>query len=85
MAYELPVNCRTPAIIEYDGTKHPQAHLSRFENAALLRRSTDRIKYHVFITTFARATQQWFNQLPSGAIECFQEFQSLLLHQLASS
>ncbi|KAL0412564.1 UNVERIFIED_CONTAM: hypothetical protein Sradi_1458100 [Sesamum radiatum] len=36
MADELPVNCRTPAIAEYDGTTDPQEHLSRFENVALL-------------------------------------------------
>ncbi|KAL0295857.1 UNVERIFIED_CONTAM: hypothetical protein Sangu_3181200 [Sesamum angustifolium] len=34
---------------------------------------------------FARAAQQWFNQLLSGAIGSFQEFQSLFLHQFASS
>ncbi|KAL0394416.1 UNVERIFIED_CONTAM: hypothetical protein Slati_4407800 [Sesamum latifolium] len=35
MADELPANCRTPVIAEYDGTTDPQEHLSRFENAAL--------------------------------------------------
>ncbi|KAL0395107.1 UNVERIFIED_CONTAM: hypothetical protein Slati_4476900 [Sesamum latifolium] len=43
MADELPVNCWTPAIAEYDGTTDPQEHLSRFENAALLHRYTDGI------------------------------------------
>ncbi|KAL0455196.1 UNVERIFIED_CONTAM: hypothetical protein Slati_0858800 [Sesamum latifolium] len=33
MAYELPMNCRTPAIAEYDGTSDPMGHLLRFENA----------------------------------------------------
>ncbi|KAL0290509.1 UNVERIFIED_CONTAM: hypothetical protein Sradi_7048300 [Sesamum radiatum] len=74
MADELPINCRTLAITEYDGTTDPVEHLTHFENAALLRRYTDKIKYHVFVTTFARAAQQWFNQLPTGAIESFQEF-----------
>ncbi|KAL0421295.1 UNVERIFIED_CONTAM: hypothetical protein Slati_3152400 [Sesamum latifolium] len=60
-------------------------HLSRFENAALLHHYTDGIKYRVFVTTFARAAQQWFNQLPVGAIGNFQEFRSLFLHQFASS
>ncbi|KAL0444750.1 UNVERIFIED_CONTAM: hypothetical protein Slati_2197700 [Sesamum latifolium] len=64
MADELPVNCRTPAIAEDDGTTDPQEHLSRFENAALLHRYTDEINCRVFVTTFARAAQQWFNQLP---------------------
>ncbi|KAL0461405.1 UNVERIFIED_CONTAM: hypothetical protein Slati_0028100, partial [Sesamum latifolium] len=60
-------------------------YLSRFENAALLHRYTDGIKCRVFVTTFARAAQQWFNQLPLGAIGCFQEFRSLFLHQFTSS
>ncbi|KAL0438685.1 UNVERIFIED_CONTAM: hypothetical protein Slati_2351500 [Sesamum latifolium] len=85
MADELPLNYRTPAIAEYDGTTNLMEHLSRFENAALLHRYTDGIKCRVFITTFARAAQQWFNQLPVGAIGSFQEFRSLFLHQFASS
>ncbi|KAL0386626.1 UNVERIFIED_CONTAM: hypothetical protein Slati_4590500 [Sesamum latifolium] len=60
-------------------------HLLRFENAALLHRYTDGIKCRVFVTTFARAAQQWFNQLPVGAIGNFLEFRSLFLHQFASS
>ncbi|KAL0463148.1 UNVERIFIED_CONTAM: hypothetical protein Slati_0202400 [Sesamum latifolium] len=85
MADELSLNCRTPAIAEYDGTADPMEHLSRFENAVLLHRYTDGIKCRVFVTTFARAAQQWFNQLPVGAIGSFQEFCSLFLHQFASS
>ncbi|KAL0434616.1 UNVERIFIED_CONTAM: hypothetical protein Sradi_0169500 [Sesamum radiatum] len=34
---------------------------------------------------FTEAAQTWFNQLPAGAIESFQEFRSLFLHQSASS
>ncbi|KAL0439203.1 UNVERIFIED_CONTAM: hypothetical protein Slati_2403300 [Sesamum latifolium] len=85
MADELPLNCRTPTIAEYDATTDSMEHLSRFENAVLLHRYTDEIKYRVFVTTFARAAQQWFNQLPVGAIENIQEFRSLFLHQFASS
>ncbi|KAL0413042.1 UNVERIFIED_CONTAM: hypothetical protein Sradi_1505900 [Sesamum radiatum] len=85
MADELPLNCRTPAIAEYNGTTDPMEHLSRFENAALLHRYTDGIKCRVFVTTFAGAAQQWFNQLPVGVIDSFQEFRSLFLHQFASS
>ncbi|KAL0439540.1 UNVERIFIED_CONTAM: hypothetical protein Slati_2437000 [Sesamum latifolium] len=71
MADELPLNCRTPAIAEYDSTTDPMEHLSRFENAALLHRYTNGIKCRVFVTTFAGAAQQWFNQLPVGAIGSF--------------
>ncbi|KAL0445266.1 UNVERIFIED_CONTAM: hypothetical protein Slati_2249300 [Sesamum latifolium] len=82
---ELLVNCWTSIIAEYDGTTDPQEHLSHFENAALLHRYTNDIKCRVFVTTFARAAQQWFNQLPPAAIGSFQEFRSLFLHQFASS
>ncbi|KAL0313320.1 UNVERIFIED_CONTAM: hypothetical protein Sradi_5731300 [Sesamum radiatum] len=85
MADELPLNCQTPAIAEYTGTTDPMEHLSRFENAALLHRYTDGIKCRVFVTTFAGAAQQWFNQLLVGVIGSFQEFHSLFLHQFASS
>ncbi|KAL0448328.1 UNVERIFIED_CONTAM: hypothetical protein Slati_1389200 [Sesamum latifolium] len=85
MPDELSLNCRTPAIIEYDGAADPLEYLSRFENAALLHRYTDEIKCRVFITTFVGAAQQWFNQLPVGTIGSFQEFRSLFLHQFASS
>ncbi|KAL0292284.1 UNVERIFIED_CONTAM: hypothetical protein Sradi_6995900 [Sesamum radiatum] len=74
MADELPMNCRTPAIVEYNGTSDPMEHLSLFENAALLHRYIDGIKCRVFVTTFVRAAQQWFNQLPAGAIGSFQDF-----------
>ncbi|KAL0309201.1 UNVERIFIED_CONTAM: hypothetical protein Sradi_5862400 [Sesamum radiatum] len=83
MADELPSNCRTLAIIEYDSTTDPLEHLSRFENASLLHRYTDGIKCRVFVTTLARAAQQWFNQLSTGSIRSFQEFRSMFLHQFA--
>ncbi|KAK4407758.1 hypothetical protein Sango_0356800 [Sesamum angolense] len=69
MADELPANHHIPTIAEYDGTTDPKEYLSHFENAALLRRYTDGIKCRVFITTLARAAQQWFNQLPVGVIQ----------------
>ncbi|KAL0392882.1 UNVERIFIED_CONTAM: hypothetical protein Sradi_2511000 [Sesamum radiatum] len=61
MEDKLPANCRAPAIAEYDGTTNPQEHLSHFENAALLHKYIDGIKCHVFVTTHAKAAQQWFN------------------------
>ncbi|KAL0447244.1 UNVERIFIED_CONTAM: hypothetical protein Slati_1852300 [Sesamum latifolium] len=85
MADELPLNCRTSAIAEYNGTADSMEHLSRVENAALLHCYTDGIKCRIFVTTFDGAAQQWFNQLPVGAIGSFQEFRSLFLHQFASS
>ncbi|KAL0402737.1 UNVERIFIED_CONTAM: hypothetical protein Slati_4303600 [Sesamum latifolium] len=63
MADELPLNCRTPAIAEYDGAAEPMEHMSQFEKAALLHRYTDGIKCRVFVTTFA-------GQHSNGSINC---------------
>ncbi|KAL0355603.1 UNVERIFIED_CONTAM: hypothetical protein Sradi_4007200 [Sesamum radiatum] len=82
------MNCRelsNLSLAEYNGTTDPQEHLSRFENAALLHRYTDGIKCRVFVTTFSRAAQQWFNQLPPAVIGSFREFHCLFLHQFASN
>ncbi|KAL0427110.1 UNVERIFIED_CONTAM: hypothetical protein Slati_2885800 [Sesamum latifolium] len=76
---------QTPAIAENADTSNPQEHLSQFENATLLHRYTDGIKCRVFITTFAWAAQQWFNQLSPAVIGSFREFRSLFLNQFASS
>ncbi|KAL2240949.1 UNVERIFIED_CONTAM: hypothetical protein Sindi_0736100 [Sesamum indicum] len=50
MADELPANCRTPNIIEYNGTTDPQEHLSRFESAALFHRwdQVSCLCYHIY-------------------------------------
>ncbi|KAL0411246.1 UNVERIFIED_CONTAM: hypothetical protein Slati_3714300 [Sesamum latifolium] len=85
MADELPLNWKEPNLPEYDGTTDPQEHLSCFENIALLHRYTAGVKCRVFVNTFTRSAQQWFNQLPSGSIRSFGEFRSLFLHHFASS
>ncbi|KAL0458276.1 UNVERIFIED_CONTAM: hypothetical protein Slati_0454800 [Sesamum latifolium] len=85
MVDELLMNYRTPAMTEYDGTTNSQEHLSHFENATLVHRYTNDIKCRVFVTTFAQAAQQCFNQLPPTVIRSFQEFRSLFLHQFTSS
>ncbi|KAL0437628.1 UNVERIFIED_CONTAM: hypothetical protein Sradi_0470700 [Sesamum radiatum] len=84
MADELPLNCRTPAIAEYNGTTDPMEHLSRLRTqpSCII---THGIKCRVFVTTFTEAAQQWFNQLPVAPIDSFQEFRFLFLHQFASS
>ncbi|KAL0430395.1 UNVERIFIED_CONTAM: hypothetical protein Sradi_0665500 [Sesamum radiatum] len=68
MADELPLNWKEPNLSEYDRTTDPQEHLSCFENIALLHRYTAGVKCRVFVNTFTRSAQQWFNQLPSVSI-----------------
>ncbi|KAL0319820.1 UNVERIFIED_CONTAM: hypothetical protein Sradi_5243500 [Sesamum radiatum] len=47
MAAELPVNCQTPAITEYDDTMGPLEHLARLKNAALMHSHTTKECRHL--------------------------------------
>ncbi|KAL0405201.1 UNVERIFIED_CONTAM: hypothetical protein Slati_3834000 [Sesamum latifolium] len=83
---ELPAHFRAPSHLPaYDGTTDPAKHICKFENAALLHRYTDGIKYRTFLTTLTNSAQQWFDQLPAGSVRSFAEFSSLFRHQFASS
>ncbi|KAL0394850.1 UNVERIFIED_CONTAM: hypothetical protein Slati_4451200 [Sesamum latifolium] len=55
MADELPLNCCTPAIAEYDNIVDPMEHLSQFENAALLHRAIGSFQefHSLFLHQFA--------------------------------
>ncbi|KAL0456105.1 UNVERIFIED_CONTAM: hypothetical protein Slati_0949700 [Sesamum latifolium] len=86
MNEELPVHFRVPAHLPaYDGSTDRTEHIRKFENAALLHRYTDSIKYRIFLTTLTNSVQQWFDQLPVGSVRSFAEFSSLFQHQFASS
>ncbi|XP_073152593.1 uncharacterized protein [Henckelia pumila] len=82
---ELPKNFKFPHVGEYDGKGDPEEHLSRFENAALLHKYSDPIKYRVFFNTLIGPAQQWFNLLRPGDIKEFKDFSKTFLHHFASS
>ncbi|KAG8387940.1 hypothetical protein BUALT_Bualt02G0073500 [Buddleja alternifolia] len=85
LADELSNNFRAPNVSEYDGSSDPTEHLWKLDNCALLHQYSDAVKCRVFLTTLTRAAQQWFNQLALNFIHSFKEFNSLFLHQFASS
>ncbi|KAL0437863.1 UNVERIFIED_CONTAM: hypothetical protein Slati_2269300 [Sesamum latifolium] len=68
MAHDLPFNWKEPNLPEYDRTTNSQENFSYFENVALLHHYTAGVKCRVYINTFTRSAQQWFNQLPAGSI-----------------
>ncbi|XP_073153296.1 uncharacterized protein [Henckelia pumila] len=82
---ELPKNFKFPHVGEYDGKGDPEEHLSRFENAALLRKYSDPIKCWVFLYTLIGPAQQWFNLLRPGDIKEFKDFSKAFLHHFANS
>ncbi|CAA0814772.1 Unknown protein, partial [Striga hermonthica] len=70
--------------ISYNGSTDPSRHIKSFENMAVLHRYNDPVQCRAFLTTLRGSAQDWFHQLPSGAIKDFNGFSSSFLNQFAS-
>ncbi|CAA0807106.1 Unknown protein, partial [Striga hermonthica] len=70
--------------IWYDGSTEPSRHLRSFENMAVLHRYNDPVQCRAFLTTLRGPAQDWFHQLPPGAVRDFDGFSSSFLNQFAS-
>ncbi|CAA0830214.1 Unknown protein, partial [Striga hermonthica] len=70
--------------ISYDGSTDPSRHMRSFENMAVLHRYNDPVQCRAFLTTLRGSAQDWFHQLPVGAIKDFEGFSSSFLNQFAS-
>ncbi|CAA0830805.1 Unknown protein, partial [Striga hermonthica] len=70
--------------IWYDGSTDPSRHLRSFENMAVLHRYNDPVQCRAFLTTLRGPAQDWFHQLPPGAIRDFDGFSSSFLNQFSS-
>ncbi|XP_073152500.1 uncharacterized protein [Henckelia pumila] len=68
---DLPNQFKLPHVGEYDGKGDPEDHLARFENAALLHKYSDQIK--------------WGVDAISPEIKEFKDFSKSYLHHFASS
>ncbi|CAA0835583.1 Unknown protein, partial [Striga hermonthica] len=55
-----------------------------FENIAVLHRFNDHVQCRAFLTTLRGSAQDWFHQLPAGAIKDFEGFSASFLNQFAS-
>ncbi|CAA0812401.1 Unknown protein, partial [Striga hermonthica] len=55
-----------------------------FENMAVLHRYNDPVQCRAFLTTLRGPAQDWFHQLPPGAVRDFDGFSSSFLNQFAS-
>ncbi|CAA0834171.1 Unknown protein, partial [Striga hermonthica] len=70
--------------ISYDGSTDPSRHMRSFENMAVLHRYNDPVQCRAFLTTLRGSAQDWFHQLPAGAIKDFEGFSASFLNQFAS-
>ncbi|KAK4394529.1 hypothetical protein Sango_1607200 [Sesamum angolense] len=71
---------KIPNISEYDRTKDPQDHLDQFLAKADLLDISNAAYYKIFRTTLAGKAITWFNQLPSGTIDSFEQLSQRFLH-----
>ncbi|CAA0836173.1 Unknown protein, partial [Striga hermonthica] len=62
--------------IWYVGSTDPSRHLRSFENMAVLHRYNDPVQCRAFLTTLRGPAQDWFHQLPPGAVRDFDGFSS---------
>ncbi|CAA0839531.1 Unknown protein, partial [Striga hermonthica] len=68
----------------YDGSTDPSQHLWSFENMAVLHCYNNHVQCRAFVTTLRGPAQDWFHQLPPGAVRNFDGFSSSFLNQFAS-
>ncbi|CAA0814745.1 Unknown protein, partial [Striga hermonthica] len=70
--------------ISYDGSTDPSRHMRSFKNMTVLHRYNDSVQCRAFLMTLRGSAQDWFHQLPPGAIKYFDGFNSSFLNQFAS-
>ncbi|KAK4386075.1 hypothetical protein Sango_2478100 [Sesamum angolense] len=83
LAEAIQPGIKIPNISEYDGTKDPQDHLDQFLAKVDLLDISNAAYCKIFQTTLAGKSMTWFNQLPSGTIDSFEQLSQLFLHHLA--
>ncbi|KAK4392688.1 hypothetical protein Sango_2046600 [Sesamum angolense] len=83
LAEAIQSRIKIPNISEYDGTKYPQDHLDRFLAKADLIDISDAAYCKLFRTTLAGNAMTWFNQLPIGSIDNFEQLSQRFLHHFA--
>ncbi|KAL0426870.1 UNVERIFIED_CONTAM: hypothetical protein Slati_2861800 [Sesamum latifolium] len=83
LAEAIQLGIKIPNISEYDGTKDPQDHLDRFLAKADLLDISDATYCKIFWTTLAGKAMVWFNQLPIGTIDSFEQLSQRFLHHFA--
>ncbi|KAL0430946.1 UNVERIFIED_CONTAM: hypothetical protein Sradi_0720600 [Sesamum radiatum] len=83
LAEAIQPGIKIPNLNEYNGGGDPQNHLDRFLARADLLDISDAAYCKLFRTTLSGKAMAWFNQLPSGTIEGFEQLSQRFLHHFA--
>ncbi|KAL0351198.1 UNVERIFIED_CONTAM: hypothetical protein Sradi_4269000 [Sesamum radiatum] len=83
LAEAIQPGIKIPSLNEYNGGGDPQDHLDRFSARADLLDISDAAYCKLFRTTLSGKAMAWFNQLPPGTIESFEQLAQRFLHHFA--
>ncbi|KAL0401791.1 UNVERIFIED_CONTAM: hypothetical protein Slati_4209000 [Sesamum latifolium] len=83
LAEAIQPGIKIPNLSEYNRVGDPQDHLDRFLARADLLDISDAAYCKLFRTTLSGKTTTWFNQLPPGTVEIFEQLSQRFLHHFA--
>ncbi|KAL0462362.1 UNVERIFIED_CONTAM: hypothetical protein Slati_0123800 [Sesamum latifolium] len=83
LAEAIQPGIKIPNLSEYNGVGDPQDHLDQFLARADLLDISDAAYCKLFRTTLSGKAMVWFNQLPLGTIETFDQLSQRFLHHFA--
>ncbi|CAH9133280.1 unnamed protein product [Cuscuta epithymum] len=85
MAYPLPIGFKAPHVKAYSGTSDPQEHLSRYYANMIMIGASEEIICRCFLATLEGTACEWFNSLPHGSIDEWEDLAQRFLQHFAAS
>ncbi|CAH9090990.1 unnamed protein product [Cuscuta europaea] len=83
LAARIPEKYRGQHIQPYSGKTDPQEHYSKYQNSMMMVGASDEYLCHWFLSTLEGPAYEWFNRLPEGCIDSWQELAQRFLTQFA--
>ncbi|KAJ9176290.1 hypothetical protein P3X46_011621 [Hevea brasiliensis] len=72
----FPSKFKLSTLEKYDGTSNPRSHLANFHTRMLLYNVNNFILCKIFSTMLTGLAQKWYQRLPNGSIENFEQLAS---------
>ncbi|KAK8916814.1 hypothetical protein KSP39_PZI022229 [Platanthera zijinensis] len=69
----VPEGFREPEMTYYSGKGDPVHQIQWFEDMVSIRQMSDGFKCRLFAITLREKAREWFHQLPTGSIYCFED------------
>ncbi|KAK4390186.1 hypothetical protein Sango_2081900 [Sesamum angolense] len=83
LAEAIQPGIKIPNLSEYNGVGDSQDHLDQFLGKTDLLDISDAAYCKLFRSTISKKAMAWFNQLPPGTVEAFEQLSQRFLHHFA--